>query len=327
VLVIGAQGALGRLCVDALAGAGLTVIRAGRRPESAPDFRLIDLDDSRSVAESCAGVDLIVSTVRHLGHAAERTVMREGGTLLSVASLSASERAELTAESGEARGLVVLHAGILPGVSSLVLKDLLAEHPEADGVELAAVFSLLQASGRGGVIDFMYPALTSARRHPTRVFELPAPIGRRRCLHVGGPEIGFFGALASGRTGRVYVGFHQRAAQAELLMVNALGLWKRIPPGLFTLGSGWRARRVTSEPKRDVVAVTRGGKRLAARSIEGAGDYRMTAAATVAFVEALFARRPADPPPTGVLGAEEMFDLSELRHGFERGGIRIVPAD
>ncbi len=325
VLVIGAQGVLGRLCGEALRAAGLDVIRAGRRPESAPDFRLIDLDDPRSVAEGCAGMDLVVSTVRHPAHAVERTVMREGGTLLSAASLSASDRAELKAEAAQARGLVVLHAGLLPGVGSVVLKEMLAEHPEADGLEIAAVFSMLQSSGRGGVIDFMYPVLTSARRHPTRVFEFRAPIGRRRCMQVAGPEVGFFGELASGRTGRVYVGFHQRAAQAEFLAVNAVGLWTSLPRGFFTFGSSWRARRTTSEAKRDILAVVRGDQRLAARAVEGSGDYQMTAAATVAFAEALLARRAADPILSGVLGAEELFDLSELRDGFESRGIRIVP--
>src|SRR5205807_3466827 len=103
---------------------------------------------------ACADVDLVVSAVRHPAHAAERTVLREGGTLLSVASLSASDRTELRADATDARGLVVVHAGLLPGVGSLVLKQMLAEHPEADGLEVAAVFSMFQSSGRGGVIDF-----------------------------------------------------------------------------------------------------------------------------------------------------------------------------
>ena len=57
VLVIGAQGALGRLCADGLREAGFDVIRAGRRPEDAADFRLLDLDQPDSVADACAGVD------------------------------------------------------------------------------------------------------------------------------------------------------------------------------------------------------------------------------------------------------------------------------
>jgi hypothetical protein len=51
----------------------------------------------------------------------------------------------------------------------------------------------------------------------------------------------------------------------------------------------------------------------------------MTAAATVAFAEALLALRAGDPALSGVRGAEELFQLSELRDGFESRGIRIVP--
>lgn len=324
VLVIGAQGTLGRMCVGALRDAGFEVIRAGRRPEDAPDFRFVDLDDPRSIATACSGVDLVVTTLRHPGHAAERLVVGEGGVLLSVASLRLSDRAELKREQVPAQGLVVLHAGLLPGVGSLLLKQMLAEHPKADGLEIAACFSMVQSSGAAGTVDFAYPALTSARRHPTRVIEFPSPIGRRRCMEVGGPEIGFFGELAEGRSGRVYFTVLQRAAQAEFLALNTVGLLARLPIRLFQLGRSWTARRTTTEPKRDVLAVTSGGGRLAAASIKGAGDYLMTAAATAVFAQALLDRRAADPALSGVVGAEELFDLAELRGGFERSGIEIV---
>jgi NAD(P)-dependent dehydrogenase (short-subunit alcohol dehydrogenase family) len=325
VLVIGAQGALGRVCVEKLRDRGFGVIRAGRRPENAPDFRLVDLDEPQSVADACSGVDLVVTTVRHSGHAAEHAVARDGGMLLSVASLRASDRAELKEDEKEARGLVVLHAGGAPGTYTLILKEMLAEHPDADGLEIAATFSLLQGSGRGATVDFAYPVLTSARRHPTRVFEFRAPIGRRRCMLVAGPEVGFFGELADGRSARVYVGLLERWAQAEFLTLNALGLWKRLPLGFFTAGSAWKSRRTTTEPRRDILAVTRGEERLAACAVEFSGDYQATAVATVMFSEALLARRAADPTLRGVIGAEEMFDLSEFRDGIDRSGTRIVP--
>jgi hypothetical protein len=322
VLVIGAQGALGRMCVDALREAGFDVLRAGRRPDGRPDFRLVELDDPDSVARACSGVDLVVSTVRHPGHAAERVVMRQGGALLNVASLTSGDRAELKAEP--ARGLVVLHAGVLPGVASLALKQMLAEHPEADGLEIAACFSMLTTSGAAGVVDFAYPALTSARRHPTRVVEFPSPIGRRRCMQIAGPEIGLFGELADGRSGRVYFCCLERAVQAELLALNATGLLARLPMRAFQLGRGWTARRTTREPKRDVVAVTRGGTRLAAMSIHGEGEYLITAAATAVFARAVLNRRGAEPTLSGVAGAEELFDLADLRDELERGGIRVT---
>jgi hypothetical protein len=139
-----------------------------------------------------------------------------------------------------------------------------------------------------------------------------------------GAEVGFFGEVASGRSGRVYVGFFERWAQAEFLTINALGLWKKLPLGVFTAGSGWKARRTTAEPRRDILAVTRGDQQLAAYAVEFAGDYQTTAAATAIFAEAVLARRAAEPALRGVIGAEELFTLSEIRDAVQRY-VRIVP--
>lgn len=68
VLVLGAQGALGRLCVPALRRAGMNVVRAGRRAESASDFRLIDVSDDAAVEQGCADADLVVSMVNDPSH-------------------------------------------------------------------------------------------------------------------------------------------------------------------------------------------------------------------------------------------------------------------
>jgi NAD(P)-dependent dehydrogenase (short-subunit alcohol dehydrogenase family) len=324
VLVIGAQGALGRLCAGRLREAGFEVIRAGRRRETERDFRLVDLDVPDSVADACAGVDLVVTTIRHPGHVVERVVTRDGGTLLSVASLSLADRRELKEETTTAKGLVVLHAGVAPGIYSLIFKEMLADHPGADRLEIAATFAMLQTNGRAGVRDFAYPVLTSQPRHPTRMFEFRKPIGRRRCMRVAGPEVGFFGELADGRQADLYVGFLERWAQAELLTVNALGLWKRLPLAFFTAGTRWKAQRTTAEPRRDILAVTREDRRLAACAVEASGDYHTTAAATVMFAHAVIARRRADPAKAGIHGAEELFDLPELRDAIDRL-MRIVP--
>ena len=51
----------------------------------------------------------------------------------------------------------------------------------------------------------------------------------------------------------------------------------------------------------------------------------MTASATAAFVEALIIRRASRWALNGVFGAEEIFDLGELRSGLEQRGVRILP--
>ena len=74
VLVIGAQGVLGSFIARSFSDAGWEVTRAGRRAESAPDFRLLDLGDAKSVSEACRGVDLVVNTAHHPELVLERTL-------------------------------------------------------------------------------------------------------------------------------------------------------------------------------------------------------------------------------------------------------------
>lgn len=326
VVVIGAQGALGRLCVEALRESGLEVVRAGRRRErDAPDFRFVDLDDPASVAAACADADLVVSTVRHPEHSAERSVLAGGGVLLNVATLTALDRAELKSESPGQPGLVVVDGGLAPGVYSLLLKGMLSAHPEADWLQIAGCFSVVQTSGPGGPTDLLYTALHGKGRRETRVIEFPQPIGRRRCLHIGGAETGLFGGVAEGRSARVFLAFHQRPLLAQLLALNSVGLLSRLPRGFFTIGRRQTARRTTTEPKRDMLSVGRAEQTLAACCVEGVGDYLMTAGATAVFAEALLTRFANGPAMSGVVGADEIFDLDQLRDGFEQRGIRIVP--
>jgi NAD(P)-dependent dehydrogenase (short-subunit alcohol dehydrogenase family) len=49
VLMIGAQGVLGTFMARAFRDAGWQVTRGGRRPETAADFTLVDLDRFRPV--------------------------------------------------------------------------------------------------------------------------------------------------------------------------------------------------------------------------------------------------------------------------------------
>src|SRR5687768_14928198 len=99
VLVIGAQGVLGTFLAREFSSAGWQVIRAGRRPEDAPDFRLVDLDDPADLRQACAGMDLVVNTAHHRELAPERTVLRQGGTLINLTDFTPPQRVKLAAEA------------------------------------------------------------------------------------------------------------------------------------------------------------------------------------------------------------------------------------
>src|SRR5204863_7001818 len=96
-----------------------------------------------------------------------------------------------------------------------------------------------------------------------------------------------------------------------------------VPRAAFTAGRGRAPTDASSEPIAEWVSVRSGGRRLAARVIEGRGDYRMTAAATVVFGEALAELRAAEQR-AGAFAPEELFSLARLWPALERRGFRIL---
>ena len=326
VLVVGAQGALGRLCAEALREAGFDVVRAGRRPESAPDFRFLDLGDVDSIPAVCGDVDLVVCTASHPARALERFVLRGGGVLLSAAVYSIAERAELKAFGADAPGLVVTDAGLAPGVSSLVFEELLAAHPEADEVEAASTFSMVEPTGRGTAVE-AYPALRSAERRPAVTVEFPEPFGRCRCVQFAGAEIdaGLHGGLAERLPVRTYAYYMEWPVRTGLLTLNALGLLSKLPLVFLTAGARRRGASTVAKPQCHVCAVLRSGRRLAASAVLGSGNYAMSAAAMATYAEVLLPRRAAGTAPSGFAGIEEVYELAEVRSGLEGRGIRITP--
>ena len=133
VLVLGAQGLLGRFTARAFRAAGYQVLRAGRRPERAGDFRLVDLARPESVRAALAGVDLVVSSIEDHQMRVEREILRRGGVLLLQATVPAAARRAFAADiaadfpNGPA-GTVVCNIG-LSGVSSLVISVHNASNP------------------------------------------------------------------------------------------------------------------------------------------------------------------------------------------------------
>jgi len=311
VLVLGAQGVLGHFLGRALMTAGWQVLRAGRRIERAEDFRRVDLVDSTALRAALAQVDLAVTTVPDPTLATEALVLRAGGTLLSLTGTTQSERTRLEGLTTDARGLVVVNAGLAPGVTSLVARQLLEEHPASDTVEIALTFSAASTSGRGGA-RFAYRLLSAGPRHPTTVIPFPHPFGRRRCMQVGRTDDGWLGRLAGDRSVRLHICLAERPLHWGLLAANAIGLLPRLPERLFVKNVTDLPLRLSTERVCEWVAVYEQQRRLAACTIEGAGDYRTTIAAAVAFCTALRERTAAEPARRGIFDVAELWHLRDL---------------
>lgn len=316
VLVIGGQGILGGSIAAALREDGFEVLRGGRRREAAGDSVYVDLDQPETVAAAIAGADLVINTVLHPDLVVERTVLEQGGLLLSVASLSLDDRLRLR-ESNAAQGLVIVHAGLNPGLMSLLLAHLLARHPEADTVEIAATAAPLQSMG-GLAYRYVWPFLTSHSRRPTKVVDFPKPLGRRPCLLLGQGEEGWLGELGENREGRVWLTLHQRPVNRLLLLANRTGFLSVAPRQALAPLRLLTPSELPHDEKRDIAMVSKDGRLLDALSIRGDGDYRVSVACTLVFAQHLWRRREQ---AAGVYGAEEWFDFDALRPGFEARGI------
>jgi hypothetical protein len=277
------------------------------------------------VAAEIAGVDLVVDTVPHPELTAERAVLREGGALIDISMRPAAAARQLRAETTSARGTVVLNAGRTPGVSNLVVADLLAAHPDADAVELVFSFAAGGVSGRAGG-ESLHRHLTSARRHSTEVIPFPAPVGPTRCLRFAESEDGWLGELAGRRAVATYARFSPRALHRAVLGVNALRLMQALPLAAFLPRGGNRPIELTTESLTEWVAVRRQGAHLAARTITGAGNYRVAAAATLVLAEALLDPARRDGVRPGCFEPQELFSLPDLEADLRQRGVAVDPA-
>lgn len=321
VLVIGAQGFLGSFIAHGFAHAGWRVIRAGRRPEGAVDFRLVDVDRPETVGEACRDVDLVVSTVRSTDLGAERAVLEHGPTLLNLDDLPSPGRARLRTAVAAPRGLVIDRTGLY-GVVMMVLGELLARHADADTVEYGFLASTAEHAGRAGAV-LMHRMLTGPGRRRTSTIDLPAPFGRCRTFEAGPEAAGLLADVAGGRAARAYVSFRPAAVNAAILALNALGVASRVPASVFALGAGRTPGEPSRQPTAHWVNVRRGETLLASRVVQGAGDYRMSTAATLVLAEALESRSQRGTLPSGVFGVDELFTLGNVAPALAAQGITV----
>ncbi len=318
VLIIGCRGVLGTLTARAFAGAGWEVHGAARRPVAGQIK--IELDRRDSVAAALRGHDLVVNTVPHPGLWAERIVLERGGVLINTSALPAAAGRALRAVAGDARGTVLMNAGLAPGVTNLVAAHLLHLHPEAH--ELQIVITLSSTAPRGPAsAQFVRRGLTAVGRHRTIDVRLPGPFGERRCIGFGEGDAGWLGGVAEGRAVRVYICVHEPAAHRQLLELNDDGAIDALPRAL--IGS----RRLSadgsagSEPVGHLIVAKRCGRRLDARTVQCRGDFRHAALSTVVFAQALLEQTRSP----GCVDPEEAFCLTELASELRGVGIRIEP--
>jgi hypothetical protein len=321
VLVIGASGTLGALTATVFEHAGWEVTRASRSVSDPADWLRLDLDNLDTIAPALATVDVVVNTVPRPGLHPERQVLEHGGVLLNTSAISTEHTVELAAEISAPRGTIVTGAGMAPGLTNVVAAQLLAEHRDADELEFVFTFSAAATTGPAG-LEFVHRQLTACPSHETAVVPLESPFGSRECIGIAERENGWLGAaaLADGRRVRTYACFHESPAHEALLARNRRGTIAALSPPATVR----RDSAPSAEPVAHWIAVKRGGRRLAARSIRCAGDYRGAAHATLALAQALQDARARGQLPAGAFAPEELVDVGQLAPYLATAGVAIV---
>jgi hypothetical protein len=138
-------------------------------------------------------------------------------------------------------------------------------------------------------------------------------------------EDGWLGELVGGRAVATYARFSPRALHRAVLSVNALRLIQALPLAAFVPRRN-RPTELTTESLTEWVAVRRQGARLAARTITGAGNYRVTAAATLVLAEALLDPARTDGVRPGCFEPQELFSLPELEADLRQRGLAVDTA-
>ena len=318
MLIIGARGVLGTLTARAFAAAGWEVQGGARNP--ATGQLKVDLERRDSVVAALRGNDLIVNTVPHPGLWPERVVLERGGVLINTSALPAAAGRALRAVAGDARGTVLMNAGLAPGVTNLVAADLLHLHPDAH--ELQIVITLSSTAPRGPAsAEFVRRGLTALARHRTVDVRLPGPFGERRCVGFGEGDAGWLGGVAEGRVVRVYICVFEPRAHRRLLELNGSGEIGALPRSLIGSRPLAADGSAGSEPVAHLIVAKRCGRCLDARTVRCRGDVRHAALSTVVFAQALLRQERCG----GCVDPEEVCMLDEVQPKLRDAGIRIEP--
>jgi hypothetical protein len=318
-VVFGATGVLGGAVSSALSQAGFDVVRAVRTVIGDNEVHA-DLDEDASVAAAIEGSGVVVNAVPHSACAPERLVLRDGGLLLNISGVSSAVRARLENEPGARRGCVVMHGGLVPGVSSLVARTLVERRPQTDRIEVAMMFSTHGSSGRTGGV-FAFDALTARAHLPTQRVDFGTDLGTRRAFTVLPEERAWLGAISKGRTCRVHVAFAESSLQRLLGSVNSLHAMRLLPRAAFARGNQPNGE-LSREHIAEWVGAFSGESALDSCLIDCCGDYRTTAAAAVAEVRALVGLRQGRQ--AGVFTIEEVLTLADVQSELTAAGVRLV---
>lgn len=311
-LILGARGAVGRVIADDLRRRGHRVTPAGRRPT--PGGLPLDLaapGGLTALRAAAAGFDVIVNA----SGVEEPALGAAVGTTPLVDVSATGAYLDGLADAVRAAGqptTVVLGAGLVPGLSTLLIADL-SPRP-GDDVDVAVVLGSGEEHGPAAVRWTAELAGRSLHEPPEpgtvpnlrERRRLSGPLGERTHLRADFPDHVLLGR-AGGYAVRSYL------ALTSPLATAALGLVGRFP-GLRPLVS--RAPHVGGDAWSLHARIRRTGE---TRTAQGAGQSRATGMLTArAALAAVAAPTEGAVPMSHLLALADLTDIPDLAAPFPR---------
>ena len=326
VLVVGASGALGRAVCGVLTGRGWNVIRGMRTPDGGEHTVHLDVENHQSVADAMSMVDITINTVP-LTYTAEKIALETGAKLLSLAITGTAAQRTLKNQYRDAPGTVVLNGGLAPGVTNLVVDELISYDVKwqgditiavplpwngyrgAEGIRL--VHSYFTTSGRHGA----YSGL-----HDTVMISFPDPIGDTECIGWAERDDGWVQRLAVGRMVRAYCYIDNPRLNSLIVRLNKWDILRRLPLQPF-LKFQPSCATPTEEPVSIWVSLKTPDFQRS-KIISGNGWYLSSARASAVMAESLL----EDDRLTarGCLDSNEAFTLTDLQDSLEKCGVSVT---
>ncbi|GAA3646030.1 hypothetical protein [Microbacterium marinilacus] len=305
-LVLGARGAVGRVVVSDLRAGGHSVTPAGRTPSTGSvRIDLTASDGGDALRAAAVGHDVVVNAS---GVEDPRIAAALGGATLVEISATAGYLDAL-ARAAPAGSRMVLGAGLVPGLSTIILAAL--DAGAGDELDLGVVLGGGEDHGAAAVAWTAGLAGRALHDPPEgrRVLnfresrELPTTAGRRRLLRADFPD-----HLLLGRGGgfavRSYLGTDSRLTTAALAAVGFLPALRRaVAYAPHVGGSGWSISAVDRRTGRGLIA-------------HGDGQSLSTGILTSRMAAAA-----AAGGRTGVVTAADVLSLDDLRRV---PGVRIA---
>lgn len=301
--------------------------------------RRIDVTEASSVAEALDGVAVAVNCIDQPDRALLWAAIRRGLAytditphLLDLGRGEAFEHVDSAAKAAGAR--VLLGAGMVPGISNMLVRALMNHVGGADRIETSLLLSAADLSGPASFdyllqeLALIFNVYVDGTDHRTRPFtqphavEYPAPVGTRRAYLFPFSDQVLYPRTTGAHTVLTRLSIDPpwlSRLLALMVRTRIAGVAARRPVRSVLVRLRRRGTNEAAAPYALRVEVAR-GERIATAMLTGQGQAQATATGTAALVRCLSLGEVAEP---GAWMPEQVIDPVSYLQRLARAGINV----